>query len=98
MVLLRCCSMASRPGATPYAQPEAGAAERQAAAFEALKSWDKPLNVIFGADDPIFPPAWGEAWAAMIPGATFDVVANAGHFCQEDAGAEIAAQLLERIG
>ena len=36
------------PWCIPYAEPEAGAATRQAAAFEALKSWSKPVNVIFG--------------------------------------------------
>jgi haloalkane dehalogenase len=85
------------PWCIPFAEPEAGAADRQAAAFEALKSWSKPVNVIFGADDPIFPPSWGEAWADMIPGATFDVVEQAGHFCQEDAGADIVDRLLVRI-
>jgi len=73
------------PWCIPFAEPEAGAAERQAQAFDALKNWSKPVNVIFGADDPIFTPAWGEKWAGMIPGATFDTVDRAGHFCQEDA-------------
>lgn len=85
------------PRCIPIDTPEVGAGARQAAAFEALKSWTKPVNVIFGADDPIFPPAWGEAWAEMIPGATFDVIEQAGHFCQEDAGADIVARLLVRI-
>lgn len=96
-------SIASKAGARrfpwciPFAEPDAGAADRQAAAFEALKSWDGPVNVIFGADDPIFVPSWGESWAGMIPGATFDVIEKAGHFCQEDAGEDIVARLLERI-
>lgn len=84
------------PWCIPYAEPEAGAAARQAEAFEALKSWSKPVNVIFGDADPIFPPTWGKAWAEMIPGATFDTIERAGHFCQEDAGEEIATRLLER--
>ncbi|PHY06768.1 MAG: alpha/beta hydrolase [Alcaligenaceae bacterium] len=85
------------PWCIPFAEPEAGAAERQAQAFEALKNWSKPVHVIFGADDPIFTPAWGEKWAGMIPGATFDTVDKAGHFCQEDAGEDIIARLLKRI-
>jgi pimeloyl-ACP methyl ester carboxylesterase len=56
------------------------------------------VNVIFGDSDPIFPPAWGQQWAQMIPGATFDVIERAGHFCQEDAGEEIAAKIIERAG
>lgn len=85
------------PWCIPFAEPEAGAAERQAQAFDALKNWSKPVNVIFGADAPIFTPAWGEKWASMIPGATFDTVDRAGHFCQEDAGEDIVAQLFKRI-
>lgn len=86
------------PWCIPYAEPQAGAADRQAEAFEALKHWEGPVNVIFGANDPIFVPAWGEAWANMIPGATFDLIENAGHFCQEDAGEDIVARLLDRAG
>jgi haloalkane dehalogenase len=85
------------PRCIPIDDPEVGAGGRQAAAFEALKGWTKPVNIIFGADDPIFPPSWGEVWADMIPGATFDVVEQAGHFCQEDAGEDIVARLLVRI-
>ena len=82
------------PWCIPYAEPEAGAAVQQAKAFDALKIWSGPVNVIFGANDPIFTPEWGKTWAQMIPGATFDVVERAGHFCQEDAGKEIAACLI----
>lgn len=85
------------PWCIPFAEPEAGSAERQSAAFETLKAWPKPAHVIFGESDPIFPPEWGRQWAAIIPGATFDVIERAGHFCQEDAGPEIAACLLQRI-
>jgi haloalkane dehalogenase len=84
------------PWCIPFAEPDAGAAVRQAQAFDSLKRWSKPVHVIFGADDPIFPPAWGKQWANLIPGATFDTIERAGHFCQEDAGAEIVTRLLER--
>ena len=85
------------PWCIPFAEPEAGSAKRQAQTFEALKHWSKPAHVIFGASDPIFTPTWGKQWADMIPGATFDVIERAGHFCQEDAGEEIAVRLLERV-
>ena len=83
------------PWCIPFAEPEAGAAGLQAQAFEALKTWRTPVSVIFGASDPIFTPEWGRRWANMIPSATFDAIDRAGHFCQEDAGEEIAARLLE---
>lgn len=83
------------PWCIPFAEPEAGAARRQEAAFEALKRWDRPAHFIFGEKDPIFPPAWGRAWASMVPGATFDTVFG-GHFVQEDAGTRIVEVFLER--
>jgi haloalkane dehalogenase len=85
------------PWCLPFAEPEAGGAMRQAHAFRSLKQWQKPAHVIFGDADPVFTPAWGEQWAQMIPGATFDKIERAGHFCQEDAGEEIASRLLQRI-
>ena len=84
------------PWMLPFAQPEAGAAERQAVAFEALASWDKPAHVIFGDQDRIFTPEWGRQFAAHIPGATFDTVAGAGHYVQE-TGAPLAELILRRI-
>lgn len=84
------------PWCIPFAEPEAGAAIRQAAAFDALKSWTKPVHVIFGDSDRIFTPEWGETWSEMIPGATFDTIERAGHFCQEDAGEEIVECFLKR--
>ncbi len=84
------------PWCIPFAEPEAGAAGQQEQAFEALKNWSKPVHLIFGAADPIFTADWGKRWAAMIPGATFDTIAQAGHFCQEDAGPEIISVLLQR--
>ncbi|MFL2553225.1 MAG: alpha/beta fold hydrolase [Candidatus Rariloculaceae bacterium] len=84
------------PWMLPFAQPEAGAAERQAAAFAALASWDKPAHVIFGDRDQGFTPEWGRQFAAHIPGATFDTVEGAGHFVQE-TGAPLAELILRRI-
>jgi haloalkane dehalogenase len=85
------------PWCIPFAEPEAGAAVRQSQAFDALTKWSKPVHVIFGDSDPIFPPEWGRQWSEMIPGATFDEIERAGHFCQEDAGEDIVACLLKRV-
>ena len=38
-----------------------------------------PTLVVWGASDGIVTPAYGEAYAAMIPGARFAVLPNAGH-------------------
>ena len=80
----------------PFAQPEAGAAERQAAAFEALASWDKPAHVVFGDRDTTFTAEWGRKFAEHIPGATFDTVEGVGHWVQE-VGAPLAELILQRI-
>jgi haloalkane dehalogenase len=65
---------------------------------EALRSWDKPALVLFGDSDPIFRPEVAEAIAQLIPGALpAELVPNAGHFVQEDAGEEVAARIVELI-
>lgn len=38
-----------------------------------------PTLVVWGADDRILPPAYGEAWRAMLPGARLEVLADCGH-------------------
>ena len=83
------------PWCIPFAEPIAGLAQKQESTFIALQSWTKPVHFIFGADDPIFPPSWGKTWASKIPGATFNTIQRAGHFCQEDAGPEIVVQLID---
>jgi haloalkane dehalogenase len=63
---------------------------------EGLASWEKPVLVLFGDSDPIFRPEVGEAIARWIPGALpAELVDDAGHFVQEDAGEEVAARIVE---
>ena len=49
-----------------------------------LKRWlhriDVPTLLLWGEQDGIVRPAYGEAWRAEIPGARLDVISNAGHF------------------
>jgi len=62
---------------------------------EALKTWEKPVLVLFGDSDPIFPPQVADRIAELIPGALpAETIANAGHFVQEDAGEEVAARIV----
>lgn len=87
------------PFCIPFAEPVAGAAALQQQAFDYLKQhWHRPTHMIFGDADPVFPAAWGKAWSTQIAGATFDAISGAGHFVQEDSGAEVAKVALERIG
>ena len=63
---------------------------------DALKSWDKPALVLFGDSDPIFAPEVAETISRLIPGALpAELVRNAGHFVQEDAGEEVAERIVE---
>jgi len=65
---------------------------------EALASWDKPALVLFGDSDPIFRPEVAHAISGLIPGALpAELVPNASHFVQEDAGEEVAARIVEFI-
>lgn len=83
------------PWMLPFKNPREGGADRQARAYAALATWDRPAHVIFGEADHIFTPAWGETFAAHIPGATFDVVPGS-HFVQE-TGRRLAELILRRI-
>ncbi len=61
---------------------------------EALTSWEKPALVLFSDSDPIFSPRHGERLAGRIPGAEpAETIAGAGHFLQEDKGAELGERI-----
>jgi len=85
------------PLSLPFANPEGGAADRQARVFARLRDWTKPIDFIWGGADDIFTAGWGRAWAAQFPQARFELLPDAGHFLQETHGAEIAARFLARL-
>jgi haloalkane dehalogenase len=82
------------PLSIPIDSPEDPTAVDGARHFETLKGWTRPIHFIWGGRDGVFTPEWGQSWAALYPQATFDILADAGHFPQESHGAEIAARLL----
>ena len=49
-----------------------------------LKRWlhriDRPTLLLWGAQDGIVSPSYGEGWRQEIPGARLDVISDAGHF------------------
>lgn len=61
-----------------------------------LSSWSNPVHFVWGGADPIFTETWGRAWAESM-GATFDLLADAGHFLQNTHGAVIVDTILRRI-
>jgi haloalkane dehalogenase len=64
----------------------------------ALRTWEKPALVLFGDSDPIFRPRVAERIAEWIPGALpAELIENAGHFVQEDAGEEAAARIVKFV-
>ena len=86
------------PWCIPFGEPEAGNAAQQQRCYDALLAWPKPVHVIFGDADPVFPAEWGRTWADRIPGATFDIITGAGHFVQQDAPDDLVATILHRCG
>ncbi len=61
---------------------------------DALRSWEKPALVVWGADDAVLPPRVGERFLELIPGAArLELVENASHFLQEDAPDDVAAHV-----
>ena len=61
---------------------------------EVLRSWDIPVLVMFSDGDIAFKVAEGQRIADMVPNGRFQVVRNAGHYLQEDAGEEIAERMV----
>jgi haloalkane dehalogenase len=63
---------------------------------EVYEAWDKPFLVAFTDSDPI--SKGGDAiFVRRIPGAINVTIKGAGHFVQEDAGAELAAMINDFI-
>ena len=82
------------PLSIPIDRPDDQTALDGARHFQVLKGWSKPIHFIWGGADPIFTEAWGRQWASLYPQATFDLLAEAGHFLQETHGGEIASLVL----
>lgn len=79
------------PALVPAA-PDDPAAPANRAAWEVLQRWDKPFVCAFGDQDPITRGA-DRVLRELIPGAAGQAhvtVEGAAHFCQEDAGPELA--------
>lgn len=65
-------------------------------AWKILQQWDKPFLTIFGSEDPIMKGA-DKAFQKYVPGALNQAHQTwvAGHFIQEEKGAELARAILE---
>jgi haloalkane dehalogenase len=82
-------------------RPDDPATAANRAAWEALARWDRPFLTAFSDGDPIT-GAMAPILRKLVPGTAgldHPVVAGAGHFLQEDAGAElgrIVARFMDR--
>ncbi|MEO9108668.1 MAG: haloalkane dehalogenase [Jatrophihabitantaceae bacterium] len=79
--------------------PDDPAASANRAAWETLAASDTPVLVAFSDGDPIT-GAMAPVLKSVLPGAQgreHPVIANAGHFLQEDAGIELAQHIVEFI-
>jgi haloalkane dehalogenase len=77
---------------TDPSMPGAAAGQRT---LDALRDDPRPKLVLWGDSDPIIPLRTGERFAAAIGASAPEPIANAGHFLQEDAGAEIGTRVAE---
>jgi haloalkane dehalogenase len=83
------------PMLVPVGPDMPGAADNRAA-WEVLARFERPFLTLFGDSDFVTLGA-EKALQARIPGAAGQphrLIERAGHFCQEDAGAQIARELL----
>lgn len=80
------------PLLVPTQDDSPGAAEH-IAAWRVLEDWDDPVAFIWGAHDPIIPPAVGQRIAQLIPGTESFTTVEGSHFLQEDAGPEIGERI-----
>jgi haloalkane dehalogenase len=69
-----------------------GAAEGRAVR-DAMAADRRPKLVLWGAEDPIIPPAAGERLAELIGAPAPELLPGASHFLQEDAGTAIGERL-----
>ncbi|CAL9341638.1 alpha/beta fold hydrolase [Streptomyces sp. enrichment culture] len=74
-------------GYTGPAMSDPGLAER-------LRALDLPVHVLWGEHDRIVDPAYGEAYAAAIPGARFTLLPRTGHLPQVETPEAVLEALL----
>jgi haloalkane dehalogenase len=79
-------------------RPDSPGAYDNRVAIEKLKTLTLPVLLLWGADDAVTAPAEPVLRAIFRNVAPPLAIENAGHFIQEDAGAEVAERILEWLG
>jgi haloalkane dehalogenase len=76
------------------AEPEHPNAEPMNRVRDALRDFDRPALVVWGAEDRVLPPAVAEMFVRLLPNAEGPVlIEGASHFLQEDKPDEVAAAM-----
>jgi haloalkane dehalogenase len=78
--------------------PEMPGAEAGQRVLDALRSDKRPTLILWADSDPVLPLQTGERFAAALGTEIDHVIADASHFLQEDAGAEIGALIADWLG
>ena len=75
--------------------PEMPGAQAGQRTLDALRADPRPRLMLWADSDPILPLETGRRFAAALGGELAHVIADAGHFLQEDAGPQIGALIAD---
>ncbi len=81
----------------PTAPDDPGAAAGQRT-LDALRQDSRPKLTLWADSDPVLPLETGRRFAAALGGDVDHVIADAGHFLQEDAGRQIGELIADWLG
>jgi haloalkane dehalogenase len=82
------------PGLVPLTPADPGATTGRGV-LEALKGDERPALLLWGAEDRPLPPAAGETFASELGRPAPRLIEGAGHFLQEDRGAQIGETIAD---
>jgi haloalkane dehalogenase len=91
---------ASKAGARAFplivpTTPEMTGAAAGQRTLDALRADNRPKLMLWADSDPVLPLETGRRFAAALDGELAQVIADAGHFLQEDAGPQIGALIAD---
>ena len=96
-------NVASKAGARAFplivpTSPEMPGAEAGQRTLRSLRADTRPKLMLWADSDPVLPLETGRRFAAALGGELAHVIAEAGHFLQEDAGPQIGALIADWLG
>jgi len=96
-------NVASKAGARAFplivpTSPEMPGAEAGQRTLRSLRADTRPKLMLWADSDPVLPLETGRRFAAALGGELAHVIADAGHFLQEDAGPQIGALIADWLG